>query len=231
MEVNSALKVWAPAWLFLPKHSWTRLLLILEPNGRNAHWREDDLYPELASAGLAVCAADVRGIGDMQPPFSSGGAVAYAREHQNEENYAWASLMLGHGLLGQRTTDIIAFTQALAHAYPQSSIIVAARDKMTVPALCAAALEHRVSKLYLAQHLVSWRSLVESETYSHTLANFAPGILRATDLPQLARSLAPRAVIVAGAVDASGHLLPRAQSPYADTREEPAWDFKVLSGL
>ena len=74
VEVNSAPKVWAPAWLFLPKPAWTKMLLILEPGGRNTHWREDDLYAQLASAGLAVCAVDVRGVGDMQPPYGSGGA-------------------------------------------------------------------------------------------------------------------------------------------------------------
>ena len=80
-----------------------------------------------------------------------------------------------------------------------------------------------------ANHLVSWRSVVESEDYSCPLASFAPNILRSTDLPAIARSIAPRPVIVAGAVDATGELLPRA--PYDDYRAEPAWDFNTLSGL
>ena len=63
---------------------------------------------------------------------------------------------------------------------------------MTVPALCAAALEPRIAKLYLSHPLASWRSLAETETYSHPLANFVPDVLRATDLPQIARSIAPR---------------------------------------
>src|SRR5207253_2026468 len=50
VEVNTAAKVWAPAWLFLPKKEWSRLLLILEPNGRNGRWHEDDLYSRLAGA-------------------------------------------------------------------------------------------------------------------------------------------------------------------------------------
>ncbi len=231
VEVNSAPKVWPPAWMFLPRQAWTRLLLVLEPAGRNTEWHEEDLFPKLAESGIAVCAADVRGIGDMQPPFSSSGAVGYAREHQNEENYAWSSLILGHSLLGQRTADIIAFTQALAQAYPRAAVVIAASEKMTVPALCAGALEQRVAKLYLTRHLVSWRSLVESETYSQTLANFVPGILRSTDLPQIARSIAPRKVIVAGAVNATGRILPPSQVPYADYREKPAWDFETLSQL
>ena len=49
VEVRTAETVWAPAWLFLPKRAWSRLLLILEPNGRNGRWHEDELYPELSA--------------------------------------------------------------------------------------------------------------------------------------------------------------------------------------
>jgi cephalosporin-C deacetylase-like acetyl esterase len=221
VEVNSAPRVWLPAWLFLPRTDWKKLLLILDPSGRNTQWHEDELYPRLAGAGIAVCAADVRGIGDLQPGFSSG-AASYTREHQNEENYAWASLILGNSLLGQRVTDIVAMVQALASAYARAEIVLAARDRMTVPALCAAALEPRVARVYLARHLASWRSVAESEQYSHPLANFAPDILRHTDLPQIAHSIAPRPVTVAGTVGADGKLL---------GGEEPAWNFDALSRL
>jgi len=228
VEVRTAETVWAPAWLFLPKAAWSRLLLVLEPNGRNGRWHEDELYPELAGGGIAVCAADVRGIGDMAPQFSPG-AAGYAREHQEEENYAWAGLILGRSLLGQRVTDIVALTGALAQAYPQATIVAAARDKMTIAALCAAALEPRIAKLYLARHLVSWRSLTANEEYTCPFANFVPNVLRATDLPEIARSIAPRPVIVAGAVGAAGRLLPRSEAPYDNYREAPTWDFNALS--
>jgi cephalosporin-C deacetylase-like acetyl esterase len=230
VETNTAKQVWAPAWLFLPKRAWTRLLLLVEPNGRGAGWREDDLYDQLASSGIAVCAADVRGVGDLEAQFSPG-AAGHARSRQAEETYAWASLILGHSLLGQRTTDIVALAQSLARSYPQATISLAARDKMTVPALCAAALEPRIAKLYLSGHLVSWRSITELENYAYPLASVLPDALRSTDLPEIARSLAPRSVIVAGAVDAAGRLLPRTGVPYADYREKPAWDFDTLSQL
>jgi len=230
VEVNTAEKVWAPAWLFLPKREWTKLLLVFEPNGRNARWREGDLYSQLASAGIAVCAADVRGIGDLEPQFGPG-AAGYTRSHQREEDYAWASAILGRSLLGQRATDIAGLARGLAEAYPKAEIVVAARDRMTVPALCAGALEPSIAKLYLVKHLVSWRSLVEAEEYNCPLANFAPDVLRFTDLSQIAASVAPRPVIVAGVVDAMGQPAPRSQARYADYREEPKWDFAALSQL
>ncbi len=230
VEVNTSANVWAPAWLFLPRRPWTRLLLAIEPNGRNGRWHEDDLYAQLAGAGIAVCAADVRGVGDLDPQYGPG-AAGYAQQHHKEESYAWASLILGRSLLGQRTTDILRIAQALAVEYPGAAVTLAARDKMTVPALCAAALEPRIARLYLAGHLVSWRALLAGEMYTHPFANFIPNVLRATDLPQIARSLAPRPVTVAGAVNASGDPVPRAEVPYEHYREQPAWDLATLSAF
>jgi len=230
VEVDSAKQVWAPAWLFLPKRAWTRLLLLIEPNGRNGAWHEGELYDRLATAGIAVCAADVRGAGDLEPQFGPG-AAGYTRGHQSEEDYAWASLILGRSMAGQRATDIAAFAQALAQEYPQAAIILGARDRMTVPALCAAALESRISKAYLVRHLVSWRNVTEVENYTCPLASLVPDALRSADLPQIARSMAPRPVIVAGAVDAAGRPVRKENVPYAEYREAAGWDFETLSRL
>jgi cephalosporin-C deacetylase-like acetyl esterase len=210
IEVNSAKGVWVPAWLFLPNRDWKKLLITVEPGGRNGQWHEDELYPRLAAAGTAVCAADVRGTGDLQPAFSRG-AASYTREHQTEESYAWASLILGRCLLGQRVADLLALVRALADSYPQANLMLAARDRMTVPGLCAAAIEIRISKTYLAHPLNSWRSIAEGESFSAPLANFVPGVLQYTDLPQIARSIAPRMVFLA--------------------HDEPSWDFAALSRL
>lgn len=199
VEVQTAAQVWCPGWLFLPKKQWSKLLLVLEPNGRNARWREGDLYHQLASQGIAVCAADVRGTGELYPQYSPG-AAAYTGPHQSEENYAWSGLILGRPLVGQRVTDILAWVEALPRT---AAISIAARDTMTVPALCAAALDPRVAGVYLARGLESWRSLVEAEQYRQTLANFVPDVLRQTDLPQLARSMAPRPVVMGQAWDAA----------------------------
>jgi cephalosporin-C deacetylase-like acetyl esterase len=206
VEINTAEHVWSPAWLFVPKRGWSKLLLVIEPNGRNGAWHEDELYDQLATAGIAVCAPDVRGVGDLQGQFAPG-AVGYARGHSSEEGYAWASLILGRSLLGQRATDIVAYAGALAREYPRATIVLAAREKMTVPALCAAALEPRISKVYLSRHLESWRSVVEHEDYDCPLANIVSGALSAADLPEIAKSMAPRPVILGA-----------------------GWDFQALAG-
>src|SRR4029077_19825231 len=67
VEANTAKQVWAPAWLFVPKSAWAGRLVLIEPNGRNGAWHEDELYDQLAGAGMAVCVPDVRGVGDLEP--------------------------------------------------------------------------------------------------------------------------------------------------------------------
>lgn len=210
VEVPSAPGVWAPAWLFLPEtaHPAKPVVLVLDPAGRLVRWREDELYQRLAAKGQAVCAADVRGAGDLWPEFGRS-HPRYARSHNDEENYAWAGLILGRPLLGQRVTDILALAAALrAHpALKGRRLAVAALGKMTVPALFAAALDRGIDSLYLAGALVSFQNVLETEYHDHPFANFVPNLLQHTDLPEVAASVAPRRVVLAGAVDARNRRL------------------------
>jgi hypothetical protein len=233
VEFPAAPKVWVPAWLYRPKATDPSkpVVIVLEPGGRNA-WRESDLYNRIAAGGCVVCAPDLRGIGDMTPEFSRG-AARHARPHNSEEDYAWSSLILGKPLAGQRVTDILAIVSGL-RARPElagRAVIIAARGILTVPAQFAAALEPAIGRLYLADGLISFRSIVETEIYKYPFGNFVPNLLAHTDLPDLTISLAPRPVTLAGAIDGAGERMPaeavRAAFPAATNIRilpEPAWD-------
>ena len=86
-------------------------------------------------------------------------------------------------------------------------LILAARGFPAVPALFAAAIEPAIDGLYLAGGLVSFQSIVDTEDYDQPFGNFVPNLLLHTDLPELAASLAPRRVVLAGAVNGAGHRL------------------------
>ncbi len=210
LDVPSAEKVSVPAWLFLPRKadSSKPAVIALEPGGRNARWREGQLYQSLAAEGLLVCLPDLRGIGDLEPAYPAGNPRR-ARRYHNQEDFAWASFVLGKPLLGQRITDLLAVVAAVRNldAAAGRRLVVAAQGMMTVPALFAAALDEHIHSLYLAGGLVSYRSIVEIEQADHPFANYLPGVLLAADLPELVASLAPRCVHLAGAVDATGRTL------------------------
>ena len=200
-----------PVWRFTGPgaDAKKRLLLILEPQGRNRDWREGQLCQTLAAQGFTVCAADVRGIGDLAPAFSAG-APSYARSHQNDESYAWSSLILGRPLVGQRVADILALVRGLKSLSDpgQQRIGIAARGVMTIPAICAASLDRSISRLYLASPLLSFESVVATESYSYPFSAFIPSILAYTDLPEMMAALAPTRVEMAGAVNGSGGPVP-----------------------
>ena len=208
LEVASDPGVFVPAWLFRPPDARREpAILLLHPEGRNVEWGETALCQSVARAGYAVCAADVRGIGDLAPEFSRG-AQRHARSHVDEEDYAWASVVLGQPLLVQRVRDVLAVVNAMALRLGTQRIKVAARGALTVPALFAAAIDPRITELHLAGGLISYRSIIEAEEYAHPFANFFPGVLAHTDLPEVAAALAPRRVVLAGPVDAADRPVP-----------------------
>ena len=104
------------------------------------------------------------------------------------------------------------------------------RGTAQLPAQFAAALEPAIGSLYLAEGLISFRSIVETELYNYPFGNFVPNLLAHTDLPELTVSLAPRRVTLAGTVDGAGNQMAseavRAAFPSASNIRvlpEPAW--------
>ncbi len=166
--------------------------LTLDDRGRNAEAHEDGMYHRLARSGRVVCAADIRGIGDMRPEVGRGDP-AYTVPHDSEEDFAWASLILGSSLLAQRVQDILAVLQALKNepGIAGQQIILAARGRLTVPALFAFAASPLADSLYLAGGLISYRNLLETEDYRASLANFGWDLFRHVDLPLTRRPSRP----------------------------------------
>jgi dienelactone hydrolase len=237
VEFASAPKVWVPAWLFQPKKrdASRPLVIVLEPAGR-ALWHEGELYDQMAAAGCAVCAPDLRNTGDLIPEFGRG-AARHARPHNSDEDYAWAGMILGRSLLGQKVTDLIAVVRGLRSRPDLQSrkVIVAARGTATVVAQFAAAIEPAIGTLYLAGGLASYQRIVESEQYTYPLGNFVPNLLLHTDLPELASSMAPRRIVLAGAVDAAGGRLSAeavrteyGNAGHIDVRPAPTWTMEAM---
>jgi dienelactone hydrolase len=239
LEFAAAPGVWIPAWLYLPRQvgAVKSVAVLLEPGARPA-WREGELYDRLAAQGCAVCAPDLRGIGDLTPEFGRH-AARNAREHANDEMWAWSSLVFGKPLAGQRVTDLLAVVRGLRGRadLKDKRLTVAARGTMSVPALFTATLERSIDALYLSGGLVSFQSVVETEDYNHPFGNFVPNLLLHTDLPELAASLQPRRVVLAGAVDGAGRRLPaeavRQEHGAANIEvlAEPRWDAPSILGV
>jgi dienelactone hydrolase len=245
-EVESAPGVFLPAYLFVPQSSnrpalrlqsaVPPLLLMLDEGGRTRNWREGDLYHKLAAMGFIVCAFDVRGIGDLTPEIGRGNP-SYTGPHAVEEAYAWASMILGHPLLAQRVEDILAMARAVQHWRGDGRrLVLCANGHLTVPALCATALDPNIRTAYLAQGLVSWSSLLEGDSYTEPFSSFLPGVLTHTDLPFVARLAQPRTIVLAGAVNSRGQAVPVSDvralyGAGVEVRSNTAWDVGTFAAL
>ncbi len=239
-EVNTQAEVWIPAWVFTPANHKDKssALVVLDNGGRNAGAHEDGLYHRLARKGFLVCAADIRGIGDTRPEVGRGNPE-YTIPHDAEEEFAWASLILGNPLLSQRVIDILSLVRAIKTAFGNgiAHFALAARGRLTVPALFAFAIEPDLGSLYLAGGVASYESVLETEVYKQPLANFAWDLFRCTDLPLLAAQSAPRSIHLAGAVNGAGNpmSLTELRRIYSSANvrfsSEPAWNENILSSV
>ncbi len=247
-EVQSAAGVYLPVWLFRPKNGdASKTLLILDPAGRR-DWRESGLYEQLAQQGVNVCAADLRGLGQMTPEYSPG-ASNHARTHNSEQHYAWASLILGEPLATQRLSDIEAVIRFLQRHTKHSQIHLAARGILTTPALFAAALNPSIAATLLSNALATFREILEaaefpgggyflppSQQSQDLFGAFLPGLLTKTDLPAIAATLAPRPLLIAvNGLDGKPIQTTRFQELYGSNshiqQAPPDWNRSTLDVL
>jgi cephalosporin-C deacetylase-like acetyl esterase len=213
IEVEPAPAVRIPAWLFRPPGPGAprSVVIALDPRGRRPD--DEDAWRSLSAEGHAVCVADVRGTGALRAELGPG-ASGYARAHDAETSFAWASLILGESLVAQRVADILALVEGLTNHTPLAGcpLALAAEGALTVAALFAAALDRRIGIVYLHGGLASYRSVLDAEDGGCPLANILPGVLACADLPEIAAAVGPRPVVLTGPVDGAGRLLPEAEA-------------------
>ena len=169
---------------------------------------EPSEFDQIIGQDHAVCAICLRGTGLSEPRPPRAGPVFY-QQMNLQERYAWANLVLGTSVIGQRVWDILRSLDYLASRpdVDASQIRVIGQEEAGLAALMAAVLDDRARSLLLTRTLVSYMSIVQSTDYSLTLDWFVPGILRHFDVPDLCAAVYPRPVWIANAVDAPGATL------------------------
>lgn len=150
------------------------------------------------AAGWTVVRVEPRASGKHAP---KGDKIGHAPDHNSAE---W-SLWIGRPLLGQWAYDVRRTLDALTEvdgSVPKE-IAVAGVGTAGPVALCAAALDQRISHVITLDSLASY---VTDEPYrGQRLGLMVPGILREVgDIAHIAALVAPRRVTIAGGVTGSG---------------------------
>ena len=213
-----------------PNPPGERLALVLDLDGGDRA-ADSRLAAGLRRDGWTVLTLDLRAIGKLAYP---GDKIGRAPDHNTAE---W-SLWLGRPLLGQWVVDVRRLLDALKEAdgkLPQS-ILAAGVGPAGLVAICAAAIDQRITQVATAAMMASY---VTEEPYEgQRLGVMVPGILReAGDVAHLAALVAPRRLVVAGGVDGGGHPLASADldAAFSFTRrvyevKRAADSFRILPG-
>jgi cephalosporin-C deacetylase-like acetyl esterase len=212
-EFYSEPTVRVPGWFLKPssKHSRCGVAVILSSSGKNRLFDDLDLLSAVNELDIALCAIDTRGSGQATPRLPSSGPLFYGRAI--EMAYSLVSLSAGVPLIGQRVWDFLGCLDYL-HTRPDvdpSRIGVFGKEASGFEALFGAALDDRLRGVLLQQTLVDFASVVASPDYNLKVASFPFGLLKHFDLPQIARTIAPRPVWLLDTVDAKGDSLPSSQ--------------------
>jgi hypothetical protein len=162
----------------------------------------------LLQAGVAVYAIALRGTGVSTPRPPRGGPVFY-QQLTLTDRYAWANLVLGKSVIGQRVWDVLRAFEYIA-ARPEvdpEQIHILGQEEAGLTALMAAVLENQAKSILLAGTPASYLSVVETKDYVLPLEWYVHGILRHFDLADLAAAMTPRPITLVNAVDGAGNVM------------------------
>jgi cephalosporin-C deacetylase-like acetyl esterase len=240
-EFTSDREIRTPGWLLTPDRAGPSTPTVLYVADASA-WSsvaEDAFADRLcAQGGCRVAVIDVRGRGDCAIAYPPRGRFYFPGRIPDEAYLTWFTLMLGTPLLGGQIHDTLRALEYL-RSRPETgpAVSLIGDGAHGVIALYAAALDARVRGVALRQTLTDYRSLAVAERYSQPFGIYAYGILREFDLPDVARAVAPRPVLVLNPVAARGEPATGAVDLYRNVsnatvrRLEPGEDpVQVLAG-
>lgn len=196
-------------------------ILVVNSRGKAAT-AESGLIPPLLAAGYAVVAVDLRARGELLD--------YHGPNHDLNFRLVANQILSGQPLAGRRAFDLRRALDYLAGRteIDSRSITVVGLGDDALPALLAAVVDERIRQLAIGGFVRSWRSLQQARTPPPReqmgdawndpqlrgrirtnvgeidFGSVIPSALATTDLPELARALAPRRMLFCEAQDRTG---------------------------
>ncbi|HEV8504911.1 MAG TPA: acetylxylan esterase [Chitinophagaceae bacterium] len=188
-----------PYLLIKPNHPTHRGLIYLNPSGKSTEALPGQEIEWFVSIGFTVLAPDLLGYGEIGPGDFRGDSYIHGVSY----NVWFLSMLINRSIVGIQAGDIVKLTSLLRK---ETNEVYAIAIKELSPALLhAAAFDTMIKHIALIESYSSYRSLVLNHYYNSNYVHSAvPAALTAYDLPDLAASLAPRKLMIAGPRDGAG---------------------------
>ncbi len=190
-----------PYLLMIPEEPNNKALLYLHPSGKSAEASAEGEMEWFVRNGFTVLAPDMIGVGEMGPGDFRGdayiGHISY--------NIWFTSMLVGRSITGIQAGDVVRLTRLLENNTDITDIYGFARKEISPVLLHAAAFDSTISRVALIEPYASYRSVVTERFYNPAFVpSLVPGALQSYDLPDLAASLTPRKLLMAGVMDGLG---------------------------
>lgn len=190
-----------PFLLFVPEKPNHKAVIYLHSEGKEAEAQEGGEIEWLTRQGFTVLSPDLAGVGELGKGSLKGDAYI-----QNVSYNMWFTAMLaGRSIAGIQATDIIKLAHALNDFFSMEKIYGIACNALSPSLLHAAAFDPMISRVLLIKPYSSYRSVLVNRFYNpHFVYSLVPGALTKYDITDLAATLAPRKLTLAGVTDCNG---------------------------
>ena len=189
-----------PYIVLKPETATHKAVLYINPAGKAADVEENGDMEWFVKNGVMVVAPDLAGFGELGPGEFKGDSYVDSVSY----NLWFAAMLVHRSIVGVQAGDIVRIVKQLK-LEGVKEIFGVARKEMSPVLLHAAAFDSDIKKVALIQPYASYRSIVMTENYNadflHSTVACSVGIY---DLPDLASSLAPKPLLIAGTTDATG---------------------------
>ena len=192
-----------PYLLMIPARPNNKALIYLHPSGKSAEASVGGEMEWFVRNGITVLAPDMIGVGETGPGDYQGDAYLDSVSH----NLWYSSMRIGRSIVGIRVGDVVRLNRLLKKNLMIKEVYGIARKEMAPVLLHAAAFDTTITRIALIEAYSSYQSIVMNRFYNSSFIHgVVPGALSAYDIPDLAASLAPRKLLMAGVTDGFGKI-------------------------
>lgn len=191
-----------PYLLLKPETSAHKALIYLNPLGKSADSDTGGEMEFFVKSGFTVLSPDIIGTGEMGPGDFHGDSYIDSVSY----NLWFAAILIKRSIVGIQAADVVRLTMLLKKNKNIKEIDALAKKELTPVLLHAASFDKDIRKIALVDPYSSYRSIVMNQNYDpQFIQSTVAGSIGKYDLPDLAASLAPRKLLIAGTTDGTGN--------------------------